>query len=121
MSSGKIVVLVVEDEPLVRMNIVAELEGCGLQVLEAKNALEAISILGDHPMVHVLFTDADMPSGLDGLELARIVENRCPIIQMIVTLGHQQLVDADIPAAGTFLPKPYVCHGGRGPDHPGHR
>lgn len=49
-----------------------------------------------------------MPGGLDGLELARIVENRCLIIQVIVTSSHQQLADADIPAASTFLPKPNV-------------
>lgn len=108
MSSGEIVVLVVEDEPLIRLNIVAEPEDRGLQVLEASNALEAISILGEEPLVNVLFTDVGMPGGLDGLELARIVERRYPVIQVIVTSGHRQVVAAALPATGTFLPKPYV-------------
>lgn len=51
-----IAVLVVEDEPLVRMDIVTELEDHGLQVLEAGNALEAIAILENQPVLDVIFT-----------------------------------------------------------------
>lgn len=103
-----IAVLVVEDEPLVRMAIVTELEDHGLQVLEAGNALEAIAILEKQPVVDVIFTDVDMPGGLDGLELAKIVKQRCPKIEVIVTSGHREVQQGDLPVKGRFVLKPYV-------------
>lgn len=108
MTEKKIAVLVVEDEPLVRLDIVAELEDHGLLVLEAGNAPEAIAILGDNPVVNVIFTDVDMPGGIDGLELARIVKERFPPIQVVVTSGHRIVTGRNLPADAKFIPKPYV-------------
>ncbi|KQN73448.1 response regulator [Devosia sp. Leaf64] len=108
MTSLGIAVLVVEDEPLVRMDIVGELEDQGFHVLEAGNALEAIAILADNPVVNVVFTDVDMPGGVDGLELARIVRERSPQIQVVVTSGHRVVAETDLPPSVKFIPKPYV-------------
>lgn len=108
MTSPKIAVLVVEDEPLVRMDIVSELEDQGFHVLEAGNALEAIALLGDNPVVNVVFTDVDMPGGVDGLKLARIIKERSPQIQVVVTSGHRVVADTDLPPSVKFIPKPYV-------------
>jgi CheY-like chemotaxis protein len=108
MTDKKIAVLVVEDEPLVRLNIVAELEDNGLLVLEAGNALEAIAVLGDNPVVDVIFTDVDMPGGMDGLALARIVKDRYPPIQVVVTSGHRLVTERDLPEEAIFVPKPYL-------------
>ncbi|MBJ6986076.1 response regulator [Devosia sp. MC521] len=108
MAAKPIAVLVVEDEPLVRMDIVSDLEDHGLYVLEAANAREAIAILEAQPVVDVLFTDVDMPGGLDGLELAKIVKQRFPGIQVIVTSGHREFSEADLPENCNFFPKPYA-------------
>ncbi|MGV8955105.1 MAG: response regulator [Cypionkella sp.] len=108
MVSEKILVLVVEDEPLVRISIIAELEDHGLQVMEASNAHEAIAVLGDNPVVNVIFTDVDMPGSIDGIELARIVRERFPPIQVVVTSGHRNVLQGDLPPEAKFIPKPYV-------------
>lgn len=108
MITKKIAVLVVEDEPLVRINIVAELEDQGMHVLEAGDAHQAIDILSENPVINVIFTDVDMPGGMDGLELARIVKERYPPVQVIVTSGHRDVGTRDLPADGRFFPKPYI-------------
>jgi len=108
MVSKKISVLVVEDEPLVRISIVAELQDHGLRVLEAGNAHDAIAILGDNPVVNVIFTDVDMPGSIDGIELAKIVRERFPPVQVVVTSGHRNVLQGDLPPEAKFIPKPYV-------------
>lgn len=67
------IVLVVEDEPFIRMDVSLHLEDCGFQVLQAANATEAMTIISLHPNIDLLFTDVRMPGEMDGLELARWV------------------------------------------------
>ena len=98
----KITVLVVEDEALLRMNTVDELTGQGLEVVEAANAKEAIAIFRSGQRFECLFTDVDMPGDVDGLELAAIVKDSWPPIEVIVTSGHRDVTNAD-------LPHPAVC------------
>lgn len=52
----RIVVLVVEDEPLIRMDIVDELEAAGFEVFEASNTPTALVVLAQNPRIEVLFT-----------------------------------------------------------------
>src|SRR3954471_15535056 len=66
------VVLVVEDEGLVRMFVTDVLEEAGFEVAEAENAEAGLLALHARPDVRVLFTDVNMPGRIDGLELARI-------------------------------------------------
>lgn len=103
----KISVLVVEDETLIRMAIADFLEGQGFHVLEAANATEAIAILSSHPEVHVMFTDIDMPGGMDGLKLAAAVRDRWPPIAIVVTSGHRTVNVDELPVEAKFFPKPY--------------
>ena|SRR6195952_1389306 len=107
MSEECIAVLVVEDEILVRMNIVAALEDEGFEVLEASNSTEAIEMIEQNPHIRALFTDVDMPGTMDGLRLAVFVRDRWPPIKIIVTSGHRVIEVGTLPVAGTFLPKPY--------------
>ena len=69
--SVKYAVLVVDDEALVRMDLVKTLEGAGYQTFEAASAATAIGILERHSEIRVVFTDIQMPGTMDGLELAR--------------------------------------------------
>lgn len=100
-------VLVVEDEILVRMDIVDLLEDRGFTVLEAGTADEAIKILIAHPEIGLVFTDIDMPGSMDGLMLAAAVRDRWPPIKIIVTSGHQRIASGDMPAESRFFSKPY--------------
>ena len=66
----QIAVLVVEDEALIRMDVVDQLEDEGFVAFEAANADEAIAHLEAQPQIRILFTDIDMPGSMDGLRLA---------------------------------------------------
>lgn len=102
------VVLVVEDEPLVRMTAVDELDEAGFQVLEAANADEALALLEAHSgQVQVLFTDVDMPGSMDGMALAEQVYRRWPHVLLLISSGYARPDPDDIPDHGHFMPKPY--------------
>ena len=103
----KITVLVVEDEPLLRMNTMDELTYQGLDVMEASNAREAIDIFKSGLRFDCLFTDVDMPGDKDGLELAGLVKSAWPPIEIIVTSGHRDVRQGDLPKDGVFVGKPY--------------
>jgi CheY-like chemotaxis protein len=106
-SDSRPVVLLVEDEPLVRMLGMDVLEEAGFEVVEAANADEALSHLQARPDVQVLFTDIDMPGKLDGLDLARAVHKHWPEIGLLIASGKVRPSAEEIPDSGRFLPKPY--------------
>jgi CheY-like chemotaxis protein len=101
------VVLVVEDELLIRLHVVQIIEEGGFDVREASNADEAIAILEARSDITVLFTDIQMPGSMDGLKLAAAVKGRWPPIKIVATSGIVQVRPADLPEGGRFLPKPY--------------
>jgi CheY-like chemotaxis protein len=101
------VVLIVEDEYLVRMNAAAMMENAGFSVLEAGNADEAIRLLESNPGIAIVFTDIEMPGSMNGLKLAHAVTGRWPPIRVIATSGRFRVRDGDLPTGGRFLPKPY--------------
>jgi CheY-like chemotaxis protein len=107
MPSEKRVVLIVEDEFLIRMNAVDMIQHAGFEVMEAGNADEAISILEARPDIHIVFTDIQMPGSMDGLKLAHFVRHRWPPIQIVAVSGHHAFQDDDLPAGSLFLQKPY--------------
>jgi len=100
-------VLVVEDEPLSRIHALNLVEEAGYVAIEASNADEAISILEARKDIRIVFTDIDMPGSMDGLKLARAIRHRWPPIELILTSGHFNLNDSDLPERGRFFPKPY--------------
>ena len=102
------VVLVVEDEPLVRMLAADILEEADMEVVEASTAPAALAILESRDDIAALFTDVDMPGGMNGLELARIVHSRWRHIGIVVTSGVTRLGVDDLPGAGIFIEKPYA-------------
>ena len=87
-SNGPPVILVVEDEGLVRMAAADDLVEAGFKVIEAANADQAIQMLEAHPEITILFTDIDMPGSMDGPKLAAAVRDRWPPLKIIVTSGH---------------------------------
>jgi CheY-like chemotaxis protein len=100
-------VLVVEDEMLLRMTAVDMIESSGFEVLAAGTADEAIRILETRNDIRIVFTDIQMPGSMDGLKLARAVRGRWPPIKIVATSGQVQVTEDDLPEGGRFLPKPY--------------
>jgi CheY-like chemotaxis protein len=105
--SERPVVLIVEDEFLLRMDAVDMIAAAGFEVVEAADADEAIGILEARRDITVVFTDIQMPGSMDGLKLARAVRGRWPPIKIVATSGRVGIAETDLPEGGRFLPKPY--------------
>ncbi len=100
------VVLVVEDELMLRMRAVDIVEDAGFVPIEAINADQAIRVLESRDDVAVLFTDIQMPGSMDGLRLAHLVHTRWPHIKIILVSGQIAVDDSDKPEDSKFFPKP---------------
>lgn len=101
------VVLIVEDDLLIRMQAADIVQAAGFRVIEAKDADDAIAILEARADIAVIFTDIQMPGSMDGLRLAAAVRDRWPPIKIIVTSGQVRIGRDALPDGGQFLPKPY--------------
>lgn len=101
------VILIVEDEFLLRVDSAETIESAGFEVIQAANADDAIAILKARPDIHVVFTDIQMPGSMDGLKLARFVRDRWPPIKIVATSGRVMVGDDDLPDGSVFLRKPY--------------
>ena len=100
-------VLVVDDEPVIRMVARDMVEDAGFSALEASNASEAIEILKTRRDIGILFTDVNMPGPMDGLDLARHVDRRWPAVRILVTTGRGEVAAQDLPAGCSLIGKPY--------------
>ena len=107
--AGKLrpVVLVVEDDPLLRMLAVEVVEEAGFKAIEAGDADEAVALLESRTDIALVFTDINMPGSMDGLKLAHAVRNRWPPIKILVVSGKQPLQSSDLPSNSFFVSKPY--------------
>jgi two-component system, response regulator PdtaR len=103
----KIVILVVDDEAIIRMGIVACLEDAGYIVFEAADADAAVAILESRNDIRAVFTDIIMPGSLCGLRLAHTVRKKWPLIHLIVSSGLSAPTEKEFPRIGRFIPKPY--------------
>lgn len=105
--------LLVEDEPLVRLDLAETLRDAGYRVVECTTAQEAADVLATGQPVDALVTDVRTPGPIDGVALARKARARDPALPIVVISGHldpRQAADADL-----FLRKPVasaaVCAG----------
>lgn len=105
--TDQVAVLVVEDEPLILMDIAFQLEAEGFKVYEAGNADAAIKLLSADLDIRIVFTDIDMPGSMDGLKLAAAVRKRWPPVRIIVTSGARTVDITDLPDGSVFFSKPY--------------
>ena len=101
------VVLVVEDEPLLRILAVEVVEEAGFTAIEASDADEAVILLESRTDITLLFTDINMPGSMDGLKLAHAVRDRWPPIKILVVSGKKRLQSSDLPSNSCFVGKPY--------------
>ena len=101
------VVLVIEDEPLIRLIADDILAEAGFRTIEASNGDEAMTILEAKPDAVAIVTDVKMPGSLDGFGLAHLVASRWPRMGIVVVSGHALPGDGDLPKGTLFLAKPY--------------
>ena len=99
------VILVVEDEILIRMAAANHLRDCGYRVLEAADAEEARTLLRASEPIEIVFSDINMP-GMDGIMLAAWIAKEFPDIKVVLTSGDIRNAVA-ARAAGFYLEKPY--------------
>jgi CheY-like chemotaxis protein len=104
----QILVLVAEDEELVRFIIVDVLEDAGFEVMEAEHAEAALGVLQIHAArIRVLFTDIQMPGAMDGLALAHHTAKNWPNVALLVTSARPRPHPSSLPEKSRFLAKPY--------------
>jgi PAS domain S-box-containing protein len=103
-------VLVVEDDPGVRMYSAEALTTLGYDVLQAPDGHAALRLLENNPQIALLFTDVGLP-GLNGRQLAEEAKHRLPDLRVLYTTAYARnaIVHHGILDAGVdLLPKPFT-------------
>lgn len=104
------IALVVDDEPLIRMDTADIISEAGYHVIEAASADEALKFIEDYGALALLFTDVNTGGDIDGFELARTVTERWPETQIVVASGERLPRDEDMPRNARFIRKPFAAH-----------
>lgn len=107
MQGNAAVVLVVEDEFLIRLDMLDMLEAAGFATIEAANADEAIRILESRDDIRIVVTDIDMPGSMDGLMLAHAVREKWPPVKLVLVSGKRTLGRDELPEGALYYAKPY--------------
>ena len=110
--SGRLdeIVLVVEDDPIVKRMSIEALRELGYTVIHAQTPAEALQKFAAHPHIALLFSDIIMPE-MTGRELAERLTALRPGLKVLFTTGYTQnaIVHNGIVDPGTaFLPKPFT-------------
>jgi CheY-like chemotaxis protein len=101
-------VLLVEDESLINEWVTESLEEQGFAVHAVANAADALRHL-DEALVDVLFTDINLPGGVDGITLARRARELLPELPVVYASGGVNVLDPQVRVPrSTFVPKPYI-------------
>lgn len=100
--------IVVDDDPLILMDVCGILEDAGFRTHEADHGDAAILMLPEFAhTITLLFSDVDMPGDTDGFALARHVAETYPWIEIVIASGRLRPEDGDMPEKATFLSKPF--------------
>ena len=104
--AAKPVILVVENEPILRMDTADVVEDLGYKALEAIHADEALRVLERRTDVGVVVTDIDMPGTWNGLQFARRVRERWPRMGIVLVSGRYSVRREEMPERSVFFHKP---------------
>lgn len=99
-------VLVVEDEPILRLEALDMVEKAGFETVVALDVDEAIRILETRSDIRIVYMDLDMPRGIRGIEIAARIRDRWPPIEIILTAASFHERDLSLPVRAEFYPKP---------------
>lgn len=106
-SSGS-AVLVVDDEPFVRLDAMDIAADSGFRAYGAGDSATALAMLERHPDIAVLLADIEMPGAMNGLKLAHMVRERWPPVVIMIASGNRGVLKGDMPAGAMFFLKPYA-------------
>ncbi|MBR1161528.1 ATP-binding protein [Bradyrhizobium elkanii] len=104
------IVLVVEDDKLVRSYVLTQIESLGYTTLSANNGREALAVLDSGAPIDLLFTDVIMPGAMNGRDLATEARKRRPGLRVLFTSGYtDDAIDQDgkLEQGILLLAKPY--------------
>ena len=101
-------VLIVEDEPLIRMDAIDIVEDAGFRTYEAASADDALLVMDRVDDIAILFTDVDMPGSMNGLELAAHVRDTRPSVKILITSGIFNVDQSPLPNGSVVIQKPYA-------------
>lgn len=107
MNNGRNVVLVVEDDAIIRMAAMELVLSAGYEADEAGDADEAIRILELRSDIDLVFTDVQMPGTMDGIKLSHCIRDRWPPVKLIVASGKVILEESSLPGGSSCFAKPY--------------
>ena len=101
-------VLVVEDDPFIRMDAVTLIREAGHEVVELDSADGALAYVWRQPRdVAAIFSDVELPGNTDGADLARTVSLHWPHITLLMTSG-RSAETIGLPPNSRFLAKPWL-------------
>lgn len=100
--------LVVDDDPIMLMDVCCILEDVGFQCHSADHGDAAKIMLPSHARgITLLFSDVEMPGDTDGFALAHHVAEHWPWIEIVIASGRIKPQDGDMPDKATFIGKPF--------------
>lgn len=100
--------LIVDDDPIILMDLAGILSDAGFRCVEADNGDDAKALLpGRAESITLLFSDVEMPGGTNGFALARHVSSTYPWIEIVIASGRIKPEPGDMPDNATFLGKPF--------------
>lgn len=100
-------ILIVEDEALIRYDLVDFFEDAGFQVFEADNADVAIALMDANRSIRIVLTDVQMPGTMDGMKLAHHIRDRYPPTLLLIASGEIRPTAAELPTGAVFIQKPF--------------
>jgi CheY-like chemotaxis protein len=107
---GHELILVVEDDALVRQYVVTQIESLGYVTLQASNGAEALDIIGSAAAIDLLFTDVIMPGQINGRQLADEASRQRPALKTLYTSGYTEnaiVHHGRLDTGALLLTKPY--------------
>ena len=84
------VVVVIDDEPLIRMLVVEALEENGYQVVDAGDGPSGLKVLETAPRVDLLITDVGLPGGMNGRQVADAARVQRPDLKVLFLTGYAE-------------------------------
>jgi CheY-like chemotaxis protein len=107
-ATAPVSVLLVEDEVLISHLVSEWLSEWGFAVHEATTAAEALQYMDSGGAVDVMFTDVNLPGGMNGAQLAQKARERRPELPIVYASGRHACSDlGGLVPRSVFLPKPY--------------
>jgi DNA-binding NtrC family response regulator len=107
LSSPQHAILIVEDEPFIRDDLVDFFEDAGFEVFDAESADHAIGIMEANPSIGIVLTDVDMPGSMNGVKLAHLIYERYPPTLLIIGSGAVKAKPSEVPIGTMFFSKPF--------------